>query len=265
MLYLRLQGKSADALPPMALLQGEAKEDPIRGVPSNVKEWKKKLFFISGDDWEFSPGVSREAWVLRSSGTLGGDNAVDKLASDAALIAGDKGESHHSQDDSPRGDHSRDSSVEYLGTIKKRQWKLKLRLELKLGGMVRTMAALRAQIGCYVKKVQPQKAHPNGKNGRAQKSSSNIEGHLNRREAPPEQGIDILPSKKGKSASNSKKKRPMSPPGDKNKAPSKSKELSSKAASKAIAPAAALEEGTSANPNAVLGLNASMLENPIMA
>ena len=40
----------------MALFQGQVNEDPTRGYPSNVKGWKKKFFFIFGDDWEFARG-----------------------------------------------------------------------------------------------------------------------------------------------------------------------------------------------------------------
>ena len=33
--------------------------------PSYVKGWKKKFFFISGEDWEFTSRISREKRVLR--------------------------------------------------------------------------------------------------------------------------------------------------------------------------------------------------------
>ncbi|GFY85673.1 hypothetical protein Acr_04g0004110 [Actinidia rufa] len=32
----------------------------LMGAPSNVKGWKKRLFFASGDDWEFHQSISRE-------------------------------------------------------------------------------------------------------------------------------------------------------------------------------------------------------------
>ena len=47
----------------MALFQGQASKDPIGGYPSNIKGWKKKFFFISGDDYKFSPGISKEKGV----------------------------------------------------------------------------------------------------------------------------------------------------------------------------------------------------------
>ena len=54
----------------------------------------------------------------------GEDNAEDSPIDGTGAVAGDEGESHHSQDEYPRGDHSRDEhsrddSVEYLGTIRK--------------------------------------------------------------------------------------------------------------------------------------------------
>ncbi|GFY93887.1 hypothetical protein Acr_09g0003330 [Actinidia rufa] len=50
----------------------------------------------------------------------GGDNAKDNPVGDATHVAGDEAKSRHSQDNSPRGDHSRDGSVEYIGSIMKR-------------------------------------------------------------------------------------------------------------------------------------------------
>ncbi|GFS41581.1 hypothetical protein Acr_00g0075200 [Actinidia rufa] len=43
----------------------EVKKDPAQGYPNNVKEWKKKFFFISKDDREFPSGISRDAGVPR--------------------------------------------------------------------------------------------------------------------------------------------------------------------------------------------------------
>ncbi|GFY87377.1 hypothetical protein Acr_05g0010160 [Actinidia rufa] len=44
----------------------------IKGSPSNVKGWKKRFFFVSGDDWEFFPRIApseRVPRVPRSWGT----------------------------------------------------------------------------------------------------------------------------------------------------------------------------------------------------
>ncbi|GFZ11677.1 hypothetical protein Acr_23g0000620 [Actinidia rufa] len=35
------------------------------GYPSNVMRWKKKFFFISGDNWEFAHGLSRKLGIPR--------------------------------------------------------------------------------------------------------------------------------------------------------------------------------------------------------
>ncbi|GFZ00893.1 hypothetical protein Acr_14g0005280 [Actinidia rufa] len=200
----------------MALLQGEAKEDLVRGVPSNVNEWNKKFFFILRDNWEFPQRLSREARVpkvLRSWGTPGKhcnklpilfeveqqrsfdfnsksvasngeDNAKNKLVGDAAQVVGNEDESYHSRDEHPRGNHSQDGSIEY---------------------------------------IERQTCGP-------------LEG----------EGDHVA-------TRFYKKKR------------NKSKGTSSKRASKGVVPMVALEEGTSANPGDVLGLNPSMLENPAMA
>ncbi|GFY91246.1 hypothetical protein Acr_07g0014420 [Actinidia rufa] len=70
---------------------------------------------------------------------------------------------------------------------------------------------------------------------------------------------NISPSKKVKKVYEDKKKRSSG------KAPAKSRATSNAMASKGAAPAIAPREGTSANPGAILRLNASMLENPAMA
>ncbi|GFY87131.1 hypothetical protein Acr_05g0007700 [Actinidia rufa] len=44
----------------MALLQGETGKNIMKGAPSNDKGWKKRFFFVSGDDWEFHPSIPRE-------------------------------------------------------------------------------------------------------------------------------------------------------------------------------------------------------------
>ncbi|GFY91569.1 hypothetical protein Acr_07g0017650 [Actinidia rufa] len=59
-----------------------------KGYPSNVKGWKRRFFFISEDNWEFSPSISREEGVLRvprSWGTPGpfGSSSSSSSKSDA--------------------------------------------------------------------------------------------------------------------------------------------------------------------------------------
>ncbi|GFS36286.1 hypothetical protein Acr_00g0045130 [Actinidia rufa] len=107
----------------------------VGGYPNNIKRWKKKFFFISGDDWEFSLGISKDIRVPRVLRSWGapknggfftikevlksksfhrsfrvatksiasneGNNGEDIPTLKAASVAGDKGESRHSRDDPP--------------------------------------------------------------------------------------------------------------------------------------------------------------------
>ena len=72
----------------------------------------------------------KKSIALNSQGmsSSGGDNIEDKSVNGATAIAGDKGESYHTQDEPRRGDHSRDGSVEYIGTIKKQMRRVLPRL-----------------------------------------------------------------------------------------------------------------------------------------
>ncbi|GFY87602.1 hypothetical protein Acr_05g0012410 [Actinidia rufa] len=84
----------------------------LRGYSSNVKGWKKKIFFISGDDWEFPSGTSRQALqqtaclvFYRAGETLGnlgldlseGNKGDNPLIGSTTPVLGDDGESHHSR------------------------------------------------------------------------------------------------------------------------------------------------------------------------
>ena len=53
-----------------------------------------------------------------------GDNAEEKLAGNAAHIVADEGEPLFSRGDPSQGDHSKDDSMEYIRTIKKRMRKI---------------------------------------------------------------------------------------------------------------------------------------------
>ncbi|GFY97727.1 hypothetical protein Acr_12g0002680 [Actinidia rufa] len=96
----------------------------------------------------------------------------------------------------------------------------------------------------------------------AVKLTSAVKGVIIGEICPKDEVPDILPSKKGKLASNAKKKGHILPLEEKKKGssvkvPTKAKASSSKAAIKV-----AIGESTSVNPSAILGLNASILENP---
>ncbi|GFY95628.1 hypothetical protein Acr_10g0010130 [Actinidia rufa] len=61
--------------PPRILLLGaRSGKNLIKGSPINVKRWKKRFFFVSGDDWEFFPNLARGEgvlWIPRTWGTPG--------------------------------------------------------------------------------------------------------------------------------------------------------------------------------------------------
>ncbi|GFS36407.1 hypothetical protein Acr_00g0045780 [Actinidia rufa] len=93
----------------------------LKGTPNNIKGWKKRFFFISGDDWEFHPSIPCKEGavrVLRSWGALGGE-AEGNIGGGAATSASDASESSHSKD-VPRPEvPSRDDSVEFIRIIGK--------------------------------------------------------------------------------------------------------------------------------------------------
>ncbi|GFZ15805.1 hypothetical protein Acr_25g0002140 [Actinidia rufa] len=254
---------------------GKAEEDPIQGTQQCQGVEEEILLYLGGQ-----LGAPLRA-ILGSWGSKdlevvghpnGKDNAENKSAGDAAQVIGDEGESYHSRDEHPRGDHSRDGSVEYTGTIRKGMMKILphlpyitllrllgesptacpwfgtrwLELELKLGGLVRSTTSPQAQI------VWSKCSTPVAK------------GVVIGEKCPRDEVLDISPTKKGKFASDSKGKGTMSQPEAKKKA-TKSKATSNKIASKGAMPIMAPGKGTFANSGDVLGLNASMLENPTVA
>ncbi|GFY81052.1 hypothetical protein Acr_01g0008610 [Actinidia rufa] len=100
------------------------------------------------------------------------------------------------------------------------------------------------------------------------KYESGGEGGNHWREMPLDNIPDIMPYKKGKAASDAKKKGPMSPFEEKKKRyfvkfPAKARASPNKLTSKAVT-SPTTEESTSANPGVILGLNASILQNPIV-
>ena len=93
------------------------------------------------------------------------------------------------------------------------------------------------------------------------KSTSTVKGITLGEKCPRDKMPDITPTKKGKSAFDTKNKGTISPSGAKKKAMWKFKTPPSKATS-TLASVVATVEGTSTNPKAFLGALASMLENP---
>ncbi|GFY87962.1 hypothetical protein Acr_05g0016010 [Actinidia rufa] len=88
----------------------------LGGYPSNVKGWKSKFFFISGDEWEIPEGTPREGVprVPRTWGILG-DNLPSK---EAPSSSSDVGESQNPHEQARRESPSRDDSIECLGSIR---------------------------------------------------------------------------------------------------------------------------------------------------
>ncbi|GFZ17514.1 ubiquitin carboxyl-terminal hydrolase-related protein [Actinidia rufa] len=183
----------------------------------------------------------------------GGDNAEDELVGGAAVVAGDKGESHHSQDERPRNDHSRDDSVEYLGTD--RSVRAQARTLNRRPGQIHSSPSL-DQMKISLKKLDQMGEGSKGSSPSA-KSTPTAKGIVVGDKCPRDEVPDISPSKKG-----SKGKGAIPPPEAKKAA--KSTTTSSVAASRRT-PIVAPGEGTSASPDGVLGPQASMLENPVVA
>ncbi|GFZ10862.1 peptidoglycan-binding LysM domain-containing protein [Actinidia rufa] len=329
--YLGRLSEQISALDSSGSTSRPGQRRPCLGVPRNVKGWKKKFFFILGDEWEFSLRIFRDVGVPRVRGfghprrapcaapfekarrdpcafvrlapftTLpqvlesksfrrcfkldsksmvpsDGDNGEDIPTGGAAPVARNEGESHHSRDEPRRGDHSQDGSVEYIGTIRKEMRKVFPHLPdltfLRLLGeksdhssLVWNQVALAlARRLVMLKKISRKKLAQmvEGSKGAssAVKSTPVAKWVVI---GPRDEVPNISPSKKGKSASDAKKKCPISLPEEKKKGSSvkalaKAKLSSNKAASKA-----AVGEGTSANPGAVLGPKAFMLGNPTVA
>ncbi|GFZ19872.1 hypothetical protein Acr_28g0005770 [Actinidia rufa] len=100
-----------------------------KGGPSNVKGWKKRFFFISGDYWEFHPSIPRKGGGSIGSKVMGhsggtaevdiGGEAEGNIRGGAATSTGDTSESSQSKD-VPRPEVlSRDDSVKFIGIIGK--------------------------------------------------------------------------------------------------------------------------------------------------
>ncbi|GFS42334.1 hypothetical protein Acr_00g0079240 [Actinidia rufa] len=49
----------------MALFQGETGQEHLERGLSNIKGWKRRFFFVSGDDWEFHLTIPHEEGVVR--------------------------------------------------------------------------------------------------------------------------------------------------------------------------------------------------------
>ncbi|GFS37317.1 hypothetical protein Acr_00g0051360 [Actinidia rufa] len=95
----------------------------LGGYPSNVKGWKSKFFFVSGDEWEIPKGTSRKG-APRVSRTWGIPSRASRTAGDnlpsreAPSSSSDVGESQNPHEQARRESPSRDDSIECLGSIR---------------------------------------------------------------------------------------------------------------------------------------------------
>ncbi|PSS08070.1 hypothetical protein CEY00_Acc18432 [Actinidia chinensis var. chinensis] len=104
----------------------------FRGSLSNVKRWKKRFFFASGDECEFFPsmppgeGIPQvpRSWGMPGPGfqdlqeALPCDPMEVSSSGGENTTSGNEGESRLSRGDLQHGSPSRGNSVEYLGVIK---------------------------------------------------------------------------------------------------------------------------------------------------
>ncbi|GFS41412.1 hypothetical protein Acr_00g0074140 [Actinidia rufa] len=153
-----------------------------------------------------------------------GNNGEKKLVGDAAHVAANEGESHHFRDDPPRGDHSRDGSDEYIGTIRKEMRKVltclpNLTLLRLLGGKSGILFLVWNQVAraltrkpAMLKKIDMKRLAL-----MAKRATSAAKCVVIGEKRPRDETLDISPLKKGKQATNTKKKGPISPPEEKKK------------------------------------------------
>ncbi|GFZ14455.1 hypothetical protein Acr_24g0006450 [Actinidia rufa] len=238
----RIRSQTLDGF---TLRRGRRKPYLGGGYLSNVNEWNKKFFFILGDNWEFPQGLSQEVRVprvLRSWGTLEEGNLYSiKVVLNFRSFFRSFGLKSKSMASSSR-DNAKDKLAGSAAPIVGNEAMSKKINLKKISRLVEgSKSANPMAKGVVISKKCPQNETPN-----------------------------ILSSKKGKQASDAKKKGFMplledKKKGSSSKALAKSMATSSAAASKGVVPAIAPEEGTSVNPGAALGLKASMLENPTIA
>ncbi|GFS36232.1 hypothetical protein Acr_00g0044830 [Actinidia rufa] len=253
------------------------------GLFKNLKSDSKWLYFkarskktlLGGKSLTLGP-FSRALLLTLDKWRLAmGDNAKDKPTGGAIHVVSNEGKSHHSRDDPPQGDHSRDDSMEYIGTIRKEIRKVLHRLpDLTLSTTV-----TRAQIGRYClhsslsissrllvdfvsffeamsRKIDLKKLAQMVK-GTTSAAKGMVIGEKHSRD----ETLDMSPSKKGKQATDAKKKGLMLPPEKKKKGPAAKAPSRSKATSKVVVLATVPREGTSANLGVDLGPNTSVMEN----
>ncbi|GFS29832.1 hypothetical protein Acr_00g0008710 [Actinidia rufa] len=251
-----------------------SKKTLLGGYPNNVKGWKSKFFFVTGDEWEFSKDATREdkhcnypprlygdePKVFVSSGSMASGTAGEEHPGGGAMsLSGDAGESCPSNEHVRQQSPSRDDSVECLGSIRTELRKIlphipDLPLLRWLGGK-RVVLQLSKRI--IFKKLGENLEK--SKNESSSRTLAPVKGVVIG-EKHARESLASSPSKMGKVDDSSKGK------GVDRELEGKKKVTSSSNAP--TTPATALSrtgEGTSANLGTVLGPTASILGSPSIA
>ncbi|GFZ01864.1 hypothetical protein Acr_15g0004730 [Actinidia rufa] len=187
----------------------------LGGYPSNVKEWKKKFFFISRDNWEFA------RWRCNVSSVLI-ENEHERFDQISSTL--EQGQFYAIKTSFARNLFSRVLSLAsgkwcpMARTMPRRNLRAtrltlrSMRLKLKLGGLIGLTAAPRIEIECSLSWQRP--GEP--KKGVTPIGENEVQIGVKRAR---EEMLDISPSKKGKQAADAKNKGSMPPPDDKKKGP----------------------------------------------
>ncbi|GFZ21706.1 hypothetical protein Acr_29g0008680 [Actinidia rufa] len=105
----------------------------LQGSPSNVKGWKKRFFFASGDEWEFPSGMAADdstprvprSWEMpgKSCNKLLALSEVDAKRTETIFGKIEPGATSSGGDNTTSGDDGEfgtsEDSVEYLGVIRR--------------------------------------------------------------------------------------------------------------------------------------------------
>ncbi|GFS32283.1 hypothetical protein Acr_00g0021730 [Actinidia rufa] len=218
--------------------KARSKKTLLRGYSNNVKGWKKKFFFILGDDWEFSMRISRGTGVPRVLRLWG---TPSKRCNKLPVLS----TTEQKRIDKILESFSGGNFFTIKEVLESKSFRRCFKLDSKSmassdgdnGEDILTDGAslVAGDEGDYVEENKLEEARSDGRRILGCKLDSEVdpscEGDSHWREMPQEQGMV--------------------------KAPTKAKASLSKAESKA-----AVGEGTSANPGVVLGLKAFMLGNP---
>ncbi|GFY85350.1 hypothetical protein Acr_04g0000880 [Actinidia rufa] len=245
----------------VVLLQGEARRYNKLRILTDIEEQRTaKVFKKIGGYFNVLVVLGSRAFQRRFTldraemSSSGGDNAEDRPIMETGTV-GDEGESRHLRDELRPGDHTRDDSVEYIGTIKR---------------SVRLLFRLPDQVFLSIFGVKVQPFFLNWETGSSSSSLSSSSGAMSEswlpfedvknnqfEEAHSREASNVLLSE-----AKSKGKKALPPPAAKK---IKSATSHEPPVTKRAKPALALVEGTSANPGAALGPKASMLWSAAVA